>query len=260
MTNVISFMSANYVAREVGYAMHGWGHGDRATNDAFRPVETYGERLDALLQDVQELGFGAVDIWGGHLNPEWATDEHVSIATGLLARRGLGVATYQVYTGADHLERACELAAALGTRVLSGFVPVGDARLRGLLERHDLRFGLENHPEPTPQAMLEQVGHLDRVGVCVDTGWFGTQGYDAPRAIEELGERVVHVHLKDVLAKGEPLDTCRWGEGIVDIEGCVRALRRIGYTGAISVEHEPETFDPSDDVRAMREQLEAWLG
>jgi len=24
----VSFMSANYVAREVGYAMHGWGHGD----------------------------------------------------------------------------------------------------------------------------------------------------------------------------------------------------------------------------------------
>jgi len=41
----ISFMSANYVAREVGYAMHGWGHGDRATNDAFRPLETYEGRL-----------------------------------------------------------------------------------------------------------------------------------------------------------------------------------------------------------------------
>ncbi len=25
------------------------------------------------------------------------------------------------------------------------------------------------------------------------------------------------------------------------------------------VEHEPETRDPSDDCRAMREQLEAWL-
>ena len=107
--------------------------------------------------------------------------------------------------------------------------------------------------------MLDKVGHLPRVGVCVDTGWFGAQGYDAPRAIEELGDRVLHVHLKDVLHEGEPHDTCRWGGGIVDIEGCVRALQRIGYTGAISVEHEPETYDPSDDVGAMREQLEGWL-
>jgi hypothetical protein len=27
----------------------------------------------------------------------------------------------------------------------------------------------------------------------------------------------------------------------------------------LTVEHEPETFDPTDDVRAMREQLEGWL-
>ena len=57
----ISFMTANYVAREVGYAMHGWGHGDRATNEAFAPLETYGEKLDELLGDVAALGFDAVD-------------------------------------------------------------------------------------------------------------------------------------------------------------------------------------------------------
>jgi sugar phosphate isomerase/epimerase len=259
MTIEISFMSANYVAREVGYAMHGWAHGDRATNDAFRPVETYEERLDSLLQDVPKLGFELIDIWGAHLNPEWASDEHVSIACGLLDRHGLRVASYQVYAGAAHLERVCELTGALGTGVLSGSLPVDDPRLPALLERHDLRFALENHPEPTPQVMLEKIGSRDRVGVCVDTGWFGTQGYDAPRAIEELGERVVHVHLKDVLAKGEPHETCRWGDGIVDIEGCVRALQRIGYSGAISVEHEPETSDPSSDIGEMRAELERWL-
>ena len=30
--------------------MHGWGHGDRATNDYFAPLETYGPRLDELLE------------------------------------------------------------------------------------------------------------------------------------------------------------------------------------------------------------------
>ena len=38
MTNTISFMSANFVARETGWAMHGWGHGDRETNTAFAHV------------------------------------------------------------------------------------------------------------------------------------------------------------------------------------------------------------------------------
>jgi sugar phosphate isomerase/epimerase len=259
MTMTVSFMSADYVAREVGWQMHGWGHGDRATNDAFRPLETYAERLAALLDEVRALGFGAIDVWGAHLNPEWATDEHVDAAVVALGERTLRVASYQVYAPAQHLERACAIAERLGTGILSGFVPVEDERLPSLLEQHGLVFALENHPEPTPQVMLDKVGDVPRVGVCVDTGWFGTQGYDAPRAIEELGDRVLHVHLKDVLHEGEPHDTCRWGDGIVDIEGCVRALQRIGYTGAISVEHEPETYDPSDDVRAMREQLEGWL-
>jgi sugar phosphate isomerase/epimerase len=66
------------------------------------------------------------------------------------------------------------------------------------------------------------------------------------------------VHLKDVLAAGTH-ETCRWGRGVVPIEECVRALQRIDYRGAISIEHEPEQNDPSDDCREMLAQLESWL-
>jgi hypothetical protein len=37
--NTVSYMSANYVAREVGYAMHGWGHGDQAEAHVERAAE-----------------------------------------------------------------------------------------------------------------------------------------------------------------------------------------------------------------------------
>jgi sugar phosphate isomerase/epimerase len=257
MTNRISFITANYVAREVDWAMHGWGHGDQATNEAFTPLETYRERFGALLDDVHRLGFDTVDVWGAHLNVEWATEEHVSLARTLIDERGLTVGSYQVYSGPKNLERACDIAAALGTSMLSGNVPLDDERLPSLLAERGLRFAFENHPdEKTPADVLGKIGAN---GACVDTGWFGTQGYSAPQAIEELGHRVWHVHLKDVLAVGEPHETCRWGEGIVDIEGCVRALQGIGYSGTIVVEHEPETFDPSEEIRSMREQLEGWL-
>jgi L-ribulose-5-phosphate 3-epimerase len=259
MTITVSFMSANYVARELGYTMNGWGEGDRATQDAFSPLETYAERLDAILVDVVALGFDAVDVWDGHLNPAWATDDHVEVAREALDRHTLRAATYQAYVGADRLERTCEIAERLGATVLSGNVPVDDPRLPSLLDAHGLRFALENHPEPTPQVMLEKIRDTPGVGVCVDTGWFGTQGYDVVRAIDELGDRINHVHLKDVLHEGLPHETCRYGAGVVDIEGCVRALQQLGYDGAISVEHEPETFDPTDEIRVMREQVEGWL-
>jgi sugar phosphate isomerase/epimerase len=256
----ISFMTANYVARETGYAMHGWGHGDRMTNEAFAPLETYGEKLDELLGDVKALGFDQVDVWGAHLSPDWATDAHVEIAVDTLRRHGLTVTTYAAWIGPNTVERACELALALGTSVIgAGFS--GDPQAIGpVLEKYEVRLGVENHPEQTPADVLAKIASGGEMfAATVDTGWWGTQGYDAARAIEELGGHVLHVHLKDVLALDEPHETCRWGEGIVPIEECVRALQRIGYTGAIGVEHEPETFDPGDDVRAMREQLAGWL-
>jgi sugar phosphate isomerase/epimerase len=257
---VISFMTANYVAREVGYAMHGWGHGDRATNEAFAPLETYGAKLDELLGDVASLGFTAVDLWGAHLGADWATDEHVEIAVETLRRHGLTVTSYATWIGPSNVERACELTLALGASLIGAGFSGDPQALAPTLEKHGVRVGIENHPEKTPADVLAKIAAGGEMfGATVDTGWWGTQGYDAARAIEELGEHVLHVHLKDVLALDEPHETCRWGEGIVPIEECVRTLQRLGYTGAIAVEHEPETFDPSDDVRAMRAQLEGWL-
>jgi L-ribulose-5-phosphate 3-epimerase len=257
---VISFVTANYVAREAGYAMHGWGHGDRTTNEAFAPLATYGQKLDELLGDIRALGFDAVDLWGAHLSPDWATDEHVDIAVDTLARHGLSVTTYATWVGPSNIERSCELTRALGTDLIGGGFSGDPEALAPVLEKYEVRLGIENHPEQTPDEVLEKIAAGGgQFGATVDTGWWGTQGYDAAHAIEELGDRVWHVHLKDVLALDEPHETCRWGEGIVPIEECVRTLQRLGYTGAIAVEHEPETSDPTDDLRAMREQLEGWL-
>jgi sugar phosphate isomerase/epimerase len=257
---VIAFMTANFVARETGWAMHGWGHGDRLTNEAFAPLETYGERLDALLADVRALGFDTIDLWGAHLHADWATPEHVSLAREALARHGLRVATYATWVSPASIERSCELALAVGTSIIGGGLSGEPAALAPVLRAHSVTLAIENHPERTPEQVLEKIdAGAGTMAATVDTGWWATQGYDPVRAIEELGEHVAHVHLKDVLREGEPHDTCAWGAGIVDVEACVRTLRRLGYSGALSVEHEPEDRDPSAEVRAMREQLEGWL-
>jgi L-ribulose-5-phosphate 3-epimerase len=261
MTSRIAFMTANYVARETGYAMHGWGHGDRATNEAFAPIETYAERLDVLLRDIKALGFGTIDIWGAHLSPDWATDAHIDAAVEALERHELAVSTYATWVGPSNIDRSCELARALGVSIIGGGFSGEPESLVPTLQKYEVLLAIENHPEKTPQELLAKIERGGgTMGATVDTGWWGTQGYDAAQAIEELGEHVLHVHLKDVLALDEPHETCRWGEGIVPIEQCVRVLQRLGYEGTIAVEHEPETFDPTDDVRAMREQLEGWLG
>ena len=54
-------------------------------------------------------------------------------------------------------------------------------------------------------------------------------------------------------------ETCRYGQGIVPIQACVEALQQLGYQGAISVEHEPEDFDPTEDCKANLALLRQWL-
>jgi L-ribulose-5-phosphate 3-epimerase len=240
--------------------MHGWEHGDRATNEAFSPVETYGERLNALFADIRALGFGTIDLWGAHLNPDWATDAHVEAAQDALERHALRLSTYAVWVGPSNVERSCELALALGTSTIGAGFSGEPEMLAPVLEKYGVRLGIENHPEKTPAdviAKIERGGEM--FGTTIDTGWWGTQGYDAAQAIEELAPHILHVHLKDVLALDEPHETCPWGKGIVPVEECVRALERIGYDGTLAVEHEPETHDPSDEIRAMRVELEGWL-
>jgi L-ribulose-5-phosphate 3-epimerase len=257
--NVVTLMTANYVARETGYAMRDWGHGHYATSDAFAPIETFAERFGAMLANARALGFEAIDLWSAHLSPEWATDRHVDAARAELERHGVVVASYATSVGAADVEEVCRLARALDVSVLSVPFPRDVDTIAPVLEHHGVRVGIENHPEKSPAEILEKIARGGPMfGTTVDTGWWGTQGYDPAQAIEELDGHIFHVHLKDVLAVGGH-DTCRWGLGVVPIEACVRALERIGYTGPMSIEHVPSTFDPTDDLRAMRADLAGWL-
>jgi sugar phosphate isomerase/epimerase len=87
------------------------------------------------------------------------------------------------------------------------------------LHEYDVKLGLD-HPEKTPAEVLEKRGCPDdRLGVPLDTSWFGTYGFDAARAVAELADVLVHVHLKDVRAAGAH-ETCRFGEGVVPLGAC----------------------------------------
>src|SRR5919201_2483125 len=153
----IAFITANYVARETGWAMHGWGHGDRETNERFRPLETYGERLDKLLATLRALGFDTIDLWGAHLHPDWATEAHVAIARDLLDRHRLQVVTYAAWVGPSNIERACELALAVGTGLIGAGFSGDPARLVPALRRHRVRLAIENHPARTPAEVLARI-------------------------------------------------------------------------------------------------------
>ena len=261
----LSFMSANYVARELGYgASDEWGPFDDATNAAFESLETFEARFDSLLTAITGAGFDAIDLWFGHLNWRWATPDHVVIARDAFARHHVRLVSLagSIGTTTADVEAACRLASGLDVDLIAGpgsIVQTDREAVAGVLAAHEVRFGLENHPERTPSEVLAAIGDEPMLGAAVDTGWWATQGYDPVAAIHDLSGRLFHVHLKDVEEPGTHV-TCMHGDGCARIADCVRALLDIGYTGPVSVEHHSFDRDPTDECArmlvAIREQLE----
>jgi sugar phosphate isomerase/epimerase len=260
-------MLANYCARPLGYRLaHGWAQAEQATSAYFAPLATFVPRFEEYLRDVRAMGFEAVDLWQPILDYRWLSDQHLDAAAELLDDYGLTVVSFAGWLGAtpDEFEQNCEICAALGSPLLCGDTSAAGEH-RGFLVDTLLKFGLkwayENAAEKTPEAILARVGEDDgsgTIGVCADTGWFGTWNYDAAEALRRLSPRLFHVHLKDVLAHGTH-QPCRYGAGVVPVRECVLALRESGYRGALTVEIEGEAFDPTEDCIASLNLLEGWL-
>jgi sugar phosphate isomerase/epimerase len=259
-----AFMTANYVGRALGYANNtDWMANHRATVEAFHGPQ-FGERFAELIDDVKSAGFDAIELWVAHLEPLRATPEMIETANRILRERGVMLVSYTAGFGQpgvsrEDATRIFEVGKALDAPVFAqGFHPDNGPLVAELGQRYGIRMGLENHPQKTAQEVIEIVAPFAPwVGSANDTGWFATQGYDAVRATHELRDYLVHMHLKDIAAAGGH-ETCTLGDGIVDIPGVLKALKAIGYAGAVTIEHEPYDRDPTDECRISLERAKAW--
>lgn len=266
--NRISVNGSSFVGQPFGYHPDNeWDTCVRAVNDYFRPVETFAARFEQMLLDVKRLGFDAFDIWtAGQLSWRWATPAQIATARDLLAKHSLTVTSLGDSFGEtrDEFVAACELAVGVNTKLLSGGCPVLQTErtfVIDTLERYDLYLGLENHPQRSAREMLDAIGDDagGRIGTTVDTGWYGTQAGDVVRVMEQLDGRIVHVHLKDVLGGAESDVNVGYGKGIVPLEACVMALRRMGYTGDYSVEIHALNHDPLPELAQGGQLVRRWL-
>lgn len=93
--------------------------------------------------------------------------------------------------------------------------------------------------------LLDALGHEESVGVCLDTGnsWLG--GADPREYIRTFGERIGHVHWKDIGREMEPergrlfgcgMAVIPLGEGLVDLPGIVSDLKTVGFDGYTTLE------------------------
>lgn len=239
----------------------------QAQNEAyFQPDETFEERFDELVGDIQEIGFPQLDLWYGVLNPAWANERHFLSVRNVLQRREMGIATLYGNAGdtAADVRASCRMAAGLGCGLLTGDCAAlqreHDAVV-GILKEFGMRLAVFNRLDKTPADAAARVrgGIPGLLGIAADTGAFAVAGYPAEKALAELTDVLMYVHLKDVKIGGISPHSCRYGQGIVNLPACARALEKIGYQGGISVADVSFNAGPEMDLKASLEMLKSWL-
>ncbi len=128
-------------------------------------------------------------------------------------------------------------------------------------DRYDIKFALEVHPTEiafdyyTTKRLLEKFNYRTTLGINFDPSHLLWQGIDPKLFLRDFGEKIYHVHMKDVaialdgrsgilgshiqfgdLRRGWNFRSL--GHGQVNFEEIIRELNAIGYTGPLSVEWE----------------------
>ena len=111
-------------------------------------------------------------------------------------------------------------------------------------------------------AILNTLGNEDNLGICLDTGnsWLG--GSEPRDFIKTFGNRIKHVHWKDMPAEwiekrgtlfGCGMSIIPLGDGVVGIESIVKELNKIGFNGYTTLE-----IAGPENVKKSVERLCAW--
>lgn len=119
----------------------------------------------------------------------------------------------------------------------------------------------------------------DLLGLCLDTGHYFFGGGDPADAVRLYGDRILHLHLKDVrlpILEAARRDGagfleavrrgvfCELGEGAVDLNTVIRELSAGGYSEWAIVEQDVDTrtgdVNPLESARRSREYLRDVIG
>ncbi len=180
-----------------------------------------------------------------------------------IAAKKLGVKVVNGFTGSKVWKNLYFFPPTTQDDINDGFTDFA-ARWKPIMDvfkANSIKFGLEVHPTEiaydiiTSHRALEAIGYHESFGFNFDPSHFVHQFVDPVEFINELGDRIWHVHVKDsrvqltgrnsILSShldfGDPRrgwDFVSPGRGGVQWDRIVRALNRIGYDGPLSIEWE----------------------
>lgn len=243
---------------EAGYTATEWGPG--MPDDPAVVREEMSARGLSMVGAFVRLGYRDREAWEEADAAALAVAERVKAAGGtILVAAELGDERRDAEAG--HVDESRGLTDEQWRNLADGL-----AHLADLLEPMGMKVVLHNHVGTYVETAAETRRFLDetdpaKVGWCLDVGHLKYGGGDALDFLPTYGDRVAHVHLKDVdptvLARAQEE---RWsfgdalrgiifpelGDGLVPIPEIVADLQRRGYDGWYVLEQDTTHKHPKD--------------
>ena len=238
------------------------------------PVETVIEKVSNAGYDCVELNAETLPWAQPHVTPKLPDFNRRQIRR-KVKETGITISSISAHIGlveAEENKRSENLNYALGCLDLAGDleIPVAHLLSGSLAEsvsrqeafkwmadevaqciKHGESLGVKVAFEPVAthlicdtESMLELIDALQPLELFVnfDPSHLAVHDDDISSAIRSLGQRIVHVHIKD--AKGTPSDYQfpPLGQGVIDFKGFMAGLKEVDYNGVLSIEYEANAF------------------
>ena len=270
---------------QVGYHSITWGGvvGDATGVTSVKDLSyrSYGS-IERAVSDIAAAGYAGIEMFDGNLFDYADRPEELQ---GLLSDAGLELAS--AYTGGNFIyseildeelvrvRRAAKLAQLFGAGSLvvgggarrsSGTRPedyqaLGSAldQVCDIAEAHGLVACYHPHLTTIVESPdeLDRLMPLTRMAFCPDTGHLAAGGGDPAALIRSYGDRLQHVHLKDV--RLEPLEFVPLGQGSIDFSDVLAAVHESGYDGWLMVELDSYPGDPAEAAQISKAYLDRLL-
>jgi protein FrlC len=106
--------------------------------------------------------------------------------------------------------------------------------------------------------MVEQLNY-DNLGVVIDTGHMNLASETTQEAVDQLGEKLLQVHVND--NDGQHQQNHIPGDGTFDFDQLIDVLNQSGFTGFLTAELGYHyTFDPDPAVQSTAKRMRKMLG
>ena len=225
--------------------------------------------LDKTLDVMQKMDMHYLCIKDFHL-PLNSTEQQIADFHAKLAAKGVtGYAVGPIYMKSEaEIDHAFAYAKRVGVRLIVGvpnveLLPYVDKKVK----EYGFNYAIHLHgPDINIYQDADDVWNhtkdLDpRIGMCLDIGHDFRNGKDPVADLKKYFSRVYDVHLKNVTDSTKAGYSVEVGRGLIDIPAFINAMREMGYSGMVSLEHERNMKDPftgiGESIGYFRAMLEA---